>query len=323
MGSVPIIREIAPNEMGLIKPLFLKVFKNDISDEMLTWKYACGRGKSYGAFIPEDGKLLAHCGIFYRNVLADGQACRIAQLGDLMAIPGKYGGLSRASSPFALLIKQVLDGLPCKTNPDGLAFGFPSDRAMRLGKHLGLFSSIDSMYELSFTPLPPSIRADRCDTLDPGNACFTDIANKLWQQMTDRLGRNLIGIRNAEYLMQRYLEHPLKQYDCHLISSRWLGRPIGILITRQERDQCEILDIIADIFQMERVLSTARRQMTIWGASNMKLWLTRLHAESFKGIAQAFNQLEFRIMANPFSSEGRPERFSNRWWLTSGDTDYH
>ena len=83
-----------------------------------------------------------------------------------MALPGRYGGLSRKSSPFAALIQQVLADLPGDGNPGGLAFGFPSDRAMRLGEHLGLFSSIDRIRQLAFVPLPPS-RTSRCRNLQP------------------------------------------------------------------------------------------------------------------------------------------------------------
>ena len=99
------VKIIPLSEIGLIRPLFQQVFGADISDVMLEWKYGGGRGRSYG-FFSSTGRLLAHCGVFYRLVQAEGQRRRIAQLGDLMAAPGKVGGLSRSSSPFALLVKQ-------------------------------------------------------------------------------------------------------------------------------------------------------------------------------------------------------------------------
>lgn len=316
------IREIAFQELALIKPLFRQVFGSDISEEMLAWKYGDGQGRSYGAFAP-DGALLAHCGLFYRQVLADGQPCRIAQLGDLMALPGRYGGLSRAGSPFALLIRKVLSDLPGVANPDGLAFGFPSDRAMRLGEHLGLFSSIDQIWELSFGPLPCSWCADSCQLLNPADNNFAGIANRLWQQMAKSLGNDLVGVRDANYLEQRYFRHPLKRYDCYLVSSCWLRRPLGLLITHSDGDQCELLDIIAAPSGMKRVLQAARMRLQSWRVACIKLWMTEQHAEKLQGLAEAASRLEFRIMANPFSSAGNPQRFASRWWLTSGDTDYH
>lgn len=316
------IREIPIDECSLIRPLFRQVFSTDISEPMLAWKYGEGAGRSYGAFA-SDGRLLAHCGVFFRFVLADGQQRRIAQLGDLMALPGRYGGLSRGSSPFALLIQQVLADLPDRANPDGLAFGFPSDRAMRLGEHLGLFTAIDQMYELTFTPLPRQWHTGRCVAIDPSGSTFTATADRLWQQMAADLGSDLVGVRDAAYLRHRYFRHPGISYSCQLITSRWLGRPLGLLILRHDGEQCELLDMVAPRSAMSCLVQAARRQMAAWGAATMKMWLTERHAELLRSQAETVNRLEFRIMANPFSSADHPERFAGRWWLTSGDTDYH
>lgn len=304
-----------------IRQLFQKVFRNDLSDAMLEWKYGDGRGTSYGVF-SDEGRLLAHCGIFYRSVLADGQLRSIVQLGDLMALPGRHGGLARDGSPFALLIQKVLADLPGPANPDGLAFGFPSDRAMRLGEHLGLFTSIDTMWELSFVPLSSSWTTDRCTAIRPSDKLFAPVADRLWQQMAAGLGGSLIGIRDAAYLKQRYFSHPVNSYCCYLVSSRWLGRPLGMLITRMDGPECELLDIIAAPSNMTRLLQTARGQMAAWGVDVMKLWLTKRNVGLLSPQAEVVKPLEFRIMANPFSSNGHPERFAGRWWLTSGDTDY-
>lgn len=315
------IRTIPLAELDLIRPLFRQVFNTDISAAMLEWKYGGGRGVSYGAFAP-DGRLLAHCGLFFRTVLADGVPRRIAQLGDLMALPGRYGGLSRGSSPFALLVRSVLADLPEERNPDSLAFGFPSDRAMRLGEHLGLFASIDRMHELTFAPASPSWRADRCTALHPSDSCCADTVDALWQRMASSLGSDIVGVRDAVYLEQRYFRHPLATYSCHLISSRWRGRPLGILVTRSHGGRCEILDMLAHPADMPRLLLAARRQMSDWGAGSLTIWLTGRHAAPFRHAAESVKELEIRIMANPFSSGGDWQRFSNRWWLTGGDTDY-
>lgn len=315
------VREIRFQELGLIRPLFGRVFKTDLPDTMLAWKYGDGRGRSYGAFT-EEGELLAHCGVFYRQTLAEGVSCRIAQLGDLMALPGRHGGVSRSRSPFALLIQQVLADLPAADNPDALAFGFPSDRAMRLGEHLGLFSAIDRVWELQFSPLPLGTGADHCSELDLADSGVVRTADRLWQQMADDLGNDLIGVRDGCYLRRRYGSHPQHRYRCHLIRSRWLRRPLGLLVTRLDGEQCELLDLVAPRPAMQRLLVAARQQLASWGAAAMKLWLTERHAALLQQQADHAAPLEFRIMANPFSSGARPERFASRWWLTGGDTDY-
>lgn len=315
------VREIPFAELPLIRPLFCRIFKTDISEEMLAWKYGDGRGRSYGIFTAA-GELLAHCGIFYRQALAEGSPCRIAQLGDLMALPGRYGGVSRTRSPFALLIGKVLADLPDAANPDGLAFGFPSDRAMRLGEHLGLFSAIDRVWELQFSALPRDRGGDRCLELDFDGSNFIHSADSLWDSMAADLGNDLIGVRDGCYLRHRYGSHPRHRYQCHLVRSGWLRRPLGILVTRLDGEQCELLDLVAPRSNMKRLLVAARRQLPAWGVTTIKLWLTERHAAQIQRHADHVAPLEFRIMANPFSSGNRPQRFANRWWLTGGDTDY-
>ena len=315
-----IVRHIPYGEIEVIRPLFRQVFGSDISESMLAWKYGQDEGVSYGAFLGDS--LLAHCGVFYRSVLAEGRQRRIGQLGDLMALPGSYGGLSRKKSPFALLIQQVLAELPSETNPDGLGFGFPSDRAMRLGERLGLFASIDQIWQLTFSPLSLSWFSDRCKTLQPSNGDFFAVVNDLWQKMADKLGGDLIGVRDAAYLLRRYFRHPLNHYKCYLVTSRWRGRPLGVFILRLNGGQCELMDIIAHPDMIPRVLRTARQQLKSWGLDAMNLWLTEYHAKALHGLAQSCQKMEFRIMANPFSFGGKPEHFAHRWWLTSGDTDY-
>jgi len=217
----------------------------------------------------------------------------------------------------------VLDDLPDVQNPDALAFGFPSDRAMRLGEHLGLFASIDRMYELTFVPASASRRSDRCILLESTDCRFKTFADRLWRKMADSLGTDLVGIRDGSYLLQRYFQHPQHSYGCHLVTSRWFGSPLGLLITRMQGEQCELLDIIAPPDNMSRLLLAARQQMPSWGAQTITLWLTEHHAAALQSQASGTTPLEFRIMANPFSSRGDCRRFAGRWWLTSGDTDYH
>lgn len=314
------IREIKPQELGLIRPLFRQVFKTDITDAMLDWKYGEGLGRAYGYFNDAD-ELLVHCGLSYRRALADGQPRRIAHMGDLMAASGRHGGLGRAGA-FAQVIHQMLNDIPDEQNPDGLAFGFPSDRAMRLGEHLGVFAPIDQMQQLTFGPLPRRWPADRLLTVNRPDNSFYKIVNHLWQNMADELGEGLVVIRDADYLAFRYFNHPSLRYACHLIKPWWGGQVLGIVITKREGQQCELVDLVAPPAAIGRLVRAVRQHLVVWGAKNATLWLTERHAAAVEDQAQKNDRLEFRIMANPFSSGSRPERFAGRWWLTSGDTDY-
>jgi hypothetical protein len=311
----------APGEEERIRPLFREVFKVDIGPEMVHWKYGEGRGQSWGAW-DADGDLLVHCGVFYRRALAGGHVRRIAQLGDLMASPRKPGGLPREPPPIARLIRRVLSELPDEHNPDALAFGFPSERAMRLGERLGVFAQIDQVHALTFDPLPPCAHGDRIDTLHQLGPQAARRLDRLWTAMAADLQDDLVGVRDAQYLRWRYFEHPENHYTCLVVRSRWLRRTLGVMFVKDSDTERELMDIVAPLHLIPRLLTAARRWLGATAGTRLTLWLASTHAERFAPLAQHARPLEFRIMANPLGPAWVLERFDRRWWLTSGDTDY-
>lgn len=321
--NAPLLRIAAapPGEEDRIRPLFQQVFKVDISPQMVRWKYAEGRGRSWGAW-DTDGKLVVHCGVFYRQTLVGGSPRRIAQLGDLMASPQKPGGLTRSHSPFARLVRQLLAELPDATNPDALAFGFPSERAMRLGERLGVFTQIDQVYALTFAPLPGAWNGDRVDVLPRLGATATHLVDRLWSEMASDLQDGLVGVRDAAYLNWRYFSHPAHGYTCLLVRSPWLRRPIGVLVVRGDGPERELMDLVAPLAAIPRLLQATRRWLGQTGGQTLQLWLASTYAKRFAPLAQSCKPLEFRIMANPLGPAWVLEKFHQRWWLTSGDTDY-
>ena len=315
------VRQTPSGTEHSIQPLFREVFGHELSPAMLHWKYAQGRGVSWGGW-DSTGRLIVHCGLFSRTVLAGGQQRRIVQLGDLMAATGGRGGLARRHSPFYQLVMPIIGGLSTRENPDALAFGFPSDRAMRLGEHLGLFRTIDQMYELVFLPLPPrccgyeSILAEKIDDTTER------VLGRLWQQMAAGFSSGLIGVRDPAYLRHRYAHHPEYTYRCYLVCSFWLRRTIGAFIIKGEGASLEMMDIIAPLNQIASVIRAAREWLTASGSHQLTLWLASSHTALLADQAESITPLEFRIMANPLTPADVLTRFDRRWWLTSGDTDY-
>lgn len=316
----PRIRLTAAADMPQVLILFEEAFRHTISPAMLHWKYAEGRGQSWGAWDP-DGRLLVHCGVFFRRALAAGRPVRAAQLGDLMASARKPSGLARQQSPFAGVIRELLAAQPCPENPDAICFGFPSDRAMRLGERIGVFTPIDRVFNLSFTPAAPEWHADTCAPLKL-DAQNSKILDRLWSVMAADLSKQLVGVRDTAYLRWRYLEHPEHHYQLLLVRSHWLKRPLGALVIRGEGGERELMDIIAPLNNIPRLLKASREWLGRTGGQRLNLWLSSTYATRFAVLADSCEVLEFRIMANPLGPAAILERFHEAWWLTSGDTDY-
>ena len=96
---------------------------------LTAWKYGPGRGLSIGVDAQADDtdsgqgeppaapRLLAHCGLMFRDVMAFGQPIQAAQLVDLMVAPHARGRLLRHGSPFAKVVGHALAQLGTAVNP--------------------------------------------------------------------------------------------------------------------------------------------------------------------------------------------------------------
>lgn len=313
-------RRLSPDELHCLQPLFERVFHHTVSLDLLRWKYASGHGESWTAGQANVERPLLHCGLLFRDILFHGEARRAAQLVDLMAEP-KQSGLTRGQSIFTVLMRHLLAQLPGPANPEALAFGFPSDRAMRLGEHNGVYCAVDHWLALNFTPrrLPvgPRLRAWR-----PTEAGDLALADRLWQRMRGSFSNAVLGVRDAAYLRWRYLTHPEKRYQIFVVESRWRRSPVGLAVLAPGSAPREIVDLIGAWDDLPEILLALQRGCADHAATALNLLLTAGFAASLTPFADTCEATEFRIMANPDSPAAGLTKLRDHWWLTGGDTDY-
>jgi hypothetical protein len=312
------VRCLADEALALIQPLFEATFKSPVSLDLLRWKYAQGRGASWTIW--QDDFLLMHCGLCFRDILLQGYKTQAAQLVDLMAAP-KQAGLSRDVSPFNVLMRHILASLPSAENPHGIAFGFPSGRAMRLGEHAGVYCSVDEWMSLEFAPAQMTI-GPRVREIKSWGGAEVAVLNALWTRMRGSLAAYVVGIRDAEHVRQRYLRHPDKKYLLMRVESRWRRVPIGLLVIAPGPGTHELIDVVCSIDDFAEVILAARRWLGQTHGKKMTLLLTAHFAMEFAALATQCNTTQFRIMANPQTSAATLDQLKQRWWLTGGDTDY-
>lgn len=311
------IRRLSEDEFEVIRPLFESVFSQPLSQGLLDWKYAGGRGESW-AVLNDDGAPVLHCGTWYRQILNSGHSVRAAQLVDLMAAP-KLSGLTRTTSPFTRLMRSILASLPSEKNPEGIAFGFPSGRAMQLGEHLGVYRSVGHISKLVFAPAKRHVNfsAYHC----PSRMGF-ELIERLWQKMAVDFTDFTLGVRDASYLMQRYSRHPEKRYLFLLSRSRLTRRPLGLAIVRSDSQGVELLDLVGPRKAFPEILAACQYWMAVSDKGGAEMLLSEPFATQMAELAVRHEATEFRIMGNPFSPASSLNGLNNRWWLTGGDTDY-
>lgn len=309
------VNHVLPENFAEVSALFQEVFGHPMSRELWEWKYGAGRGNAVMA--RNDGKVVAHYGGMYRDILSCGKPDRVAQICDVMVQSRERGVLTR-QGPFFLLGASW----PEVYGPKG--FGFPSERHIRLAEKMGLYVEAGQLAEVRWEPASAGVRlGTKVRHVDPESAADKAMVNGLWARMAEDLRDGVVGIRDWDFVVQRYFRHPHHKYEVLAVSARFTGRPLGIAVLRRHEACCELLDVIGPLSNLAPVIDQARRMTGRWGLPYMYCWITRNHLPRFLACGGREQQLDISIPASSWTADPQPEQFVGKWWLMSGDTDFH
>jgi hypothetical protein len=325
-------RVLTGRDWPLVERLFEHVFGHPLPRALTAWKYGPGRGLSIGVDAQADDtdsgqgeppaapRLLAHCGLMFRDVMAFGQPIQAAQLVDLMVAPHARGRLLRHGSPFAKVVGHALAQLGTAVNPhnpERVAFGFPSARAMKLAEHLQLVREVDRVHEVCWPPLQGPL-PEPVLAADPLLHAMVD---HMWSHMQRDLRDALVGVRRADYFFPRYLQHPTLQYQVHVVRSG-SGTPLAVMALRPDGDRLELADWVAPLLFVPLVVRAAQAVAAAQSLSALTTWMTAGFAARLAPESAVLRETEFRIICRGDLPPALWDRHHHRWWLTPGDTDY-
>lgn len=301
--------------------LFKKTFHQEMTQAFWKWKY--GSNSAHALSVWEDHQLIAHYGGVSRQILYFGQPKTAVQIADVMVDSSKRGIFTKKGALF-LMMATFLERYIGYGKSYFIGFGFPNDRHMKVAELLGLYAEVGYMVEFSWGPRSRfPLWQTRLQLLDqaPANSLIIH-ANECWQRMAADLQDAIIGIRNWEYLSQRYLSHPTHHYQILLIKNRFGGKARGILVLRFDPEGCEIIDFIAPLAEIPLLVEHARRLASLHGAIRVFCRITENFAHHFAATGGIQHPVNIRIPTNVWS-EGPPlEILKNHWWLMSGDMDF-
>jgi hypothetical protein len=302
--------------------LFQAAFGQTMEFPLWQWKYGEGRGCSVAAY--RDGRLVAHYGGSRRLIAAFGQPKVALQVCDAMVHPKERAVMTKRGAMFQITatfleIYQCLQGVP-------LAFGFPNRRAIGLGETLGLYAEVGAMNEVRW---PASSRRShlsiRARPFRPDVQRDNGVLDRLWSLMARDLRDSVLVVRDSAYVRYRYTGHPTRRYQVLVIWSMRTFRSLGVLILRSEGEAVELLDVIAPLKWIPTLIDEARALAARWGKQFLYCWITRQHAPLFASAkASQIIDLDIRIPTNAWVPQAfTAAQLCDRWWLTSGDTDFH
>ncbi|MFI3157694.1 MAG: GNAT family N-acetyltransferase [Methylococcaceae bacterium] len=304
------------NEAELLD-LFRTAFGHEMPPEQWRWKY---QGLDIqGALVRCEGRLAAFYGGMPRAIRLFGSPATAVQIGDVMVHPQERGVLKR-KGPFFLAAANFAERFVGNNNVFPLAFGFPSERAYRLGARLGLYEQVGEIMRVTWPAVQtrPSLKI-RIRALEADQHAVVD---QLWDEMAEALRDQIIGVRNWDYVQRRYLNHPTLSYQVFLVSSRWTGKPIGLFVVRILEDSVELMDLIAPPKRIPILVNNVCRLAGNLNKALAYSWITAQHAPLLAGETGEITSANIPL-PNICWTPGIPAtELLNRWWLMGGDTDF-
>ncbi len=299
-----------------IQALFAEVFHHEMSHALRRWKYGDGRGDSVIAYSGD--RLAAHYGTLSRRVLFKGVPKLAAQVCDVMVTPGERGSLTR-KGPFFLTAATMAEYFLLSHD---VGFGFPNQRAMKVAERLDLYHKVDqlaSVYWPLRTAFPHLSSRVRSLSLPEDAAAV----NALWADMAKDASAYIIGVRDAAFLRQRYVEHPEHDYQLYLVARRLSRRPLGVFVIRRgDNDEFELLDLIAPLSAFETVIEQARRVCMRQRGKRLYCWISAHLADRVRGSDGEVHALDVCIPTSIWGPGPPIGELRERWWLMGGDTDF-
>ena len=315
---------VHPERSGEMLALFQEVFGHAMTPAHWHWKYGEGRGCGIGIWRADSGKLIAHYGGTSRPAFCFGHPVMAFQACDLMVSGSDRGSFSR-QGPVFLAAASFLENQLGFGAPHLLGIGFPNERAYRLPERLGLYTGcLGRIQEVTWAARPLGWRNIfwRCQEVQVSDQPLMDQLNACWQDMLEDMGERVIGVRNADYLMQRYARHPDKTYRILLIQHRLHRAWRGVVVLRAlDEERLELMDVISSVFNIPVLAEHVRSIAYLAGAKQVYAWLVDNILPCF-GNYDHVHDLGVLVPGNRWTKGPLNDSVRGCWWLTGGDTDF-
>jgi len=317
------IATVGTKHADQMRMLFQNVFSpNRMTAEHWRWKYGQGRGVGVGAW--RGNQLVAHYGGVWRRVSFRGADEVAVQITDVMVSNPERGILRRHGAFFrtAASFPECFTGYGAKAL---IGFGFPSERHFRAAALRGLYAAIDRVVELEWSAAASAAGRRRFHRLTQVDAAVLrqrrPSLDRIWRSMKQSLPLSILGVRDGGYIEHRYLDNPCHEYLYAVLRAPLSGRWQALVVLGVEERTFHIRDIVGNIRYVPSVIETLRSQWLPEGGA-LHLWLTRSHEHRAPSTHCARRDLGIVVPHSIWSAGPPVETVENRWWLTSGDTDF-
>ncbi len=320
-GRAYLIREVTPDDAPEVLRLFLEIFGQQPGPDWFAWKYGDGGSGALGLW-DESGRLMAHYAGIARTVSWQGKAVVAVQIGDVMVSPGLRGLVLR-KGPFQQLCSRFFASRVGAGRPYRFAWGFPNQRALRLGVTLGLYRDEGVISQLSWPARPGRLPfwwsfaplADSAEDFDAG-------VEAVWRAMAEDMKGHVLGVRDAGYLRWRYIDRPDRGYRLFALRRRLSGKTLAVVAMRLADGSAELLDVVGPRGIFAVAVRAAAIEAARTGAQRLSAWASPALAEFARDTGAEASPSGASLAIGKESDFSDDEVAAARWWLMGGDTDF-
>ncbi len=310
-----------------IADLFEKSFGVSFNPQLWQWKYGQGNGKCVVARLERQGDIVAHYGGAPRRIIYFGEESMAIQPCDVMVHPSirkQYGKGSLFFEVAATFLEREIGN----TVNHLLGFGFPNQKTMNISKRLGLYEKTDDFIEIAYPLVQASpVQSDYAlIEYDPADSAAREELNKLWATMKQDYGNGIIGVRDADYMQHRYVNHPfskLKQYRSVILRAESTRKPLAFAVLKKQDGGTLLMDLVCPVAAMKSAISILKQELSISaGEGVLRLWITSSAKDRVCTSDAIVNKLGIEIPCNSWNPGPSAELLYGAWWLTAGDMDF-
>lgn len=312
-----------------VSDLFEKSFNVDFDEELWNWKYVQGDGKCVVARLDKQSDIVAHYGGAPRKIAYYGESSMAIQPCDVMVHPSirkQYGKGSLFFEVAATFLEREIGN----TVNHLLGFGFPNQKTMNISKRLGLYEKTDDFIEIVYPVTQASEEQELHQATivdyDPLDAASRGELDSLWALMKDDYRDGIIGVRDAEYIQHRYVNHPFsksKQYRCVIIRAENSKQALAFAVVKEHDGSKLLMDLICPVAMMKPAISILKQELNEGGGGEvLRLWVTSSGKDKVFTVGAIVSELGIEIPCNSWNPGPSAEVLYGAWWLTAGDMDF-
>ncbi|WP_353572720.1 GNAT family N-acetyltransferase [Candidatus Albibeggiatoa sp. nov. BB20] len=313
------ILPVTEQQKTATQALFKQVFGSNMSNDMWRWKYGQQRGVAIGVW--QQDQMVAHYGGMQRRLSYFGEQRLGIQIGDVMVLATERGRLTK-HGPFFLSASTFSERHVGYGTTHFLPYGFPNARHIKVAEKLSIYAKVDDVVDIGWdtAAIARESKWQYVKQLKKRKE-LNLVVNKLWDKMSNDLQQHIALVRDWEYVDYRYLQRPDKKYQFLVIYDVFL-RPVGLVIIAIEPDFCRFMDYIGCLAHLPRVMHQICAYLQQQGIEHINGWFSAAIAEHFAQAGGEVSETEIILPTIIWGQGIEVENIKQRWWLTTGDTDF-